>query len=66
MSCVLLVVALFCIECAMPAVFIAFPYLLVFTARYRGGFCLRHPEAVVVVQGIACNGVKRNRLLVAA
>ena len=50
----------------MPAVFIAFPYLLVFTARYRGGFCLRHPEAVVVAQGIACNGVKRNRLLVAA
>ena len=35
MSCVLLVVALFCIECAVPAVLIALPYLLVFTARSR-------------------------------
>lgn len=27
---------------------------------------MRHPEAVVVAQGIACDGVKRNGLLVAA
>ena len=65
MSCVLLVVALFCIECAVSAVLIALPNLLVFR-QDRGGFWSRHPEAVVVAQGIACNGVKRNRLLVAA
>lgn len=45
----LIVVALFCIECAVSAVLIALPYLLVLR-QDRGVFCRRIPEVIVAVK----------------